>query len=243
MAEEIWSYLHNPFDNVTKRSFTLMNLLATDHHDKLKQKASIDTRFAPLYQDFVGAYQKFKDLLIAGNSNAGRYQSRTKRVEDLFAELASTLARKWDVRVQVEYDENTSEYVSIFPSGRKPFQSGSYEARVNEVKALYERLLHHSNLANLAADVKLFASNLEEARTAQQGFEQTERELSLGLEAARTELAKAMYGVFVRLKYLHLDELKMVETYYELKYLRRGSSGKPDDIPLTDAEVVEDFSA
>ena len=238
MAEELWFYLHNPFDNVTKHSFTLMNLLATDHHDKLKHKANTDARFAPLYQDFESAYKVFKEVFTKSLSNAGRYQSNTKKVESLFTELTSTRIRQWDVKIQNEYDEMSNEYVSILPNGRKPFQTGGYEARINEVKALYDRLNYHSNLAQLAADIKQFAYNLEQARTEQQGFEQAERELSQALELARLELAKVMYGVFVRLKYLHLNELKQVETYYELQYLRKTGSKKEEEDPLTDADVA-----
>jgi hypothetical protein len=238
MAEELWFYLQNPFDNVTKHSFALMNLLATDHHDKLRHKANLDARFAPLYQDFESTYKVFKTVFTKSLSNAGRYQSNTQKVESLFTELTSTRIRKWDVKIQNEYDEMSNEYVSILPSGRKPFQVGGYEARINEVKALYERLNYHPNLANLAAEVKQFAYDLEQARTEQQGFEQAERELSQSLESARVELAKVMYGVFVRLKYLHLNELKQVETYYELQYLRKTGGKKETEEPPTDTDIT-----
>ena len=48
MANSIWSYLQNPFDNVTKKSNKHMFLMATDHFDKLNAHKA-DPKIKELY--------------------------------------------------------------------------------------------------------------------------------------------------------------------------------------------------
>lgn len=235
-----WFFLNNMFDNATKNSVKKMNILATDHHDKLLNNVSnpdiqfLYNRFLPIYQDFKAQYQ----AVIA---NTGMYEGHTQIVEALFAELTSTKIKLWDIQIQNVYIEGTPEYTMILPNMRKPFQSGGYESRIRECRALALRLHNFAALTLIEQDVTLFTDKLEQARTTQQGYEKGSQDNSALLEEKRLKLAKIMHANFGRLIDIYIDNLAYVENYYELQYLRSDNSssdaGDSDvnepDVPFT----------
>ena len=228
MAEITWSYLHNPFENQTKSSFKKMNVLATDHHDKLSNHLD-DPFIADLYhQEFIPAYKYFKETYTSAHANVGKYRKHTQIVEALFAKLSAEKVKKWDILIQVEYMEGTPEYAGLMTNGRKSFQSGSYESRIMAIKTLLNNLSEYSILANVMHDVQTFYNELLSARNAQQQKENDEAFLSIQLEDARKALAKAMYAVFTGLLYKFRNNVAIVETFYELKYLRNSAVASKD---------------
>ncbi|MFN0199899.1 MAG: hypothetical protein ACKVTZ_00175 [Bacteroidia bacterium] len=226
MNQISWSYLHNPFDNATKGSQKRLSILATDHHDKLLVESTTNAQIAALYQFFLPHYNHFKNIYQQTFSMDGIYQGNTQIVENLFAELSGKKIKQWDIWVQNVYLEGTPEYTMLFPNRRTPFQSGSYEARITNVKSLETTLALYPNLGNVLNDVTTTLQQLEAARTAQQGYEKQSSNLVKDIEDARVSLAKAMHYVFGGLLQLYYNELWRVETFYELKYLRATTSTK-----------------
>lgn len=229
-----WFFLNNVFDNSTKNSVKKMNILATDHHDKLLNNVSnpdiqfLYNRFLPIYQDFKAHYQS----VIA---TTGMYEGHTQIVEAAFLELSSTKIKQWDIQIQGTYLEGTPEYTMLLPNMRKPFQSGGYESRIREVRALALRLQNFPALSATQQDVTLYADKLEQARTTQQGFEKAKQDNSALLEEKRLKLAKMMHANFGRLIDIYIDNLAYVENYYELQYLRSDNSS----IDAGDSDVNE----
>ena len=230
MITTTWRYLLNPFDNATKRNFKLMNLLATDHHDKLKSNTA-NPMIADLYQKFLPIYTDYKLLYVQMTANSGRYQSHTKQVGDLLQELSGHKIKRWDIKIQNEYLDDTREYSQLLPNGRAPFQRGAYENRIKELWALADKLHDFVTLHSIEQEVRQFATDLENARTTQQGFERSATDYSRTLEAKRVELAKMMHLIFASLMVIHIDNLSFVETYYDLQYLHSTSSTPSEDTP------------
>lgn len=235
MAQSTWSYLQNPFDNVTKKSNKHMLLMATDHFDKLnahKADPKINElyRFGkPYFDDFCEKYRKV-------STDSASYQMQTERTVKLLEELSSTLARRWDIQIQVVYDIVTSEYKSLLPNGRAQFQSGAYDLRINEVQSFANRLNSYPEFANLKADVEEFYKKIIETRSKQQGSESLVQTNSLDTEKARFKLAQAMHSIFGALMNLYYLDSAKVETFYELKYLRKTISDKGNE-PVISEEV------
>jgi hypothetical protein len=48
MKKDLWSYLDNPFNNVTKGNFKRMIMMVQDHRDKLKRAATLDPAISNL---------------------------------------------------------------------------------------------------------------------------------------------------------------------------------------------------
>ncbi len=243
MARQIWRYLQNPFDNVTKDSFKLMNILAKDHKDKLEAAAILDRRISPFAYSLAPKYQAFADVLVRVTSVSNMYQGHTQQVETLFSELSNTHIRDWDVAIQGVYHDRTMEYKTLLPQYRSPFQSGGYEARIREVKALAASLSNYPNLATLQLVVETYGNSLEQARSRQQGYEGATIQLSKQTETLRLELATEMHAIFGGLLQLFAANPVEIERFYEMEHLRSYAFPKEEEEKKDDKKEAEDGAA
>lgn len=220
MAQSTWSYLQNPFENVSKRNKKNMYLMATDHFDKLFARSSDATIAAlynygkPYFDDFKAQYSKTQ------NVNA-IYQMHTLEVQTLLKKLQSKLIRQWDTKIQVVIDKKLPDYLSLLPKGRTPFQTGAIELRINNVKALANQLENYPSLAALRAEIDDFHAQLLQLRSEQQGAEYLVQSNLVTLEKTRADLAQAMHSILAGLIQRYIGNLGVVESFYELKYLRQ----------------------
>lgn len=238
MTNPEWSYLQNPFDNVTKKNFKRMYIMATDHFDKLQKQAATQTEIAELLTDAKPHYDAFVQQYIKSSTDSANYQMHTATIENLLQQLSGELIRQWDVRIQVKFDIKSPQYKALLPNGRNPFQSGAYDMRISQVRSLANRLLQFPQLAGLKNDVLEFSETLLAARTAQQGEENTHQTNSDDLENTRKTLATAMHRTFGKLIGHYAENITKVETFYELKYLRRGSIDNNEGDVLFSEEIV-----
>ncbi len=232
MIQSTWYALRNTFDSVTKSSLKRMLIMSTDHHDKLLVESGNDPQIAQLYQLFLPAYQAFKQAYTNTFQKDALYQGNTLIVENLFAELSSQKIRQWDIWIQNVYLDNTPQYLMLLPNGRSPFQSGSYESRINAIISLEGNLSNFPTLANVLTDVSNFRQQMVQARTTQQGAEKSNADTVKAVEEARVELAQVMQGVWGGLILRYFKNIAQVETFYELKYLRSSSTSN-DNAPIS----------
>ncbi len=225
----LWSYLQNPFDNVTKRNLKKMLLMATDHFAKLKNEADTDANIAQIYRDFAPVFKAFQDQYELSNNNKAVYEMHTQLFENKIAELSSTAIGEWDIEMQFIIGQKSPEYTMLMSKGRAIFQRGAYELRIDAVKSLATRLRNFPALSNLQQKVEVFGQEIERLRTEQQGVEKNESKYSDFLEDARQTLANSMQAIFGYLMYYYRGNIKLVENFYELKYLRSNTSTNADD--------------
>ena len=223
MISNDWFYLRNFFDNVTKNSMRRMYVMSRDHHDKLKNAAANDPFIAQLFQQFLPYYKDFIDAYSNNSSMKAKYEGYTMKVVDLFLQLTQKI-KQWDIWIQNVYMEGTPEYQMILPNRRTPFQSGSYESRIGELRSLEKNLSNFPQLSNTHNDVSSFLQNIDQIRTDQQGVEQQDSENGVRLEEARIKLAKIMHGIFGALLYHYWENSVVVNTFYERKFFEIGSS-------------------
>ena len=239
--EPTWSLLRNTFDNVTKNNFKRAFLLSRDHRDKLKGFVATEPTLLPNYQAFNADFEAFEVQYQAVNSNFGLYQGQTMQVENAFGDLISTLARKWDVMVQVEYDQNSPEYKMILPDGRRLFQSGPYDIRLAAVGSLLNNIQNSNNpnFGALIASIQTWLNNTQAVRTTQQQTEAQDQSLRQDLESKRQKMMQTMHTTFFALCYhfAQTDDLVKMETLYELKYLR-SNTAKGTTTPATQHNTV-----
>ena len=238
MIQPMWYALRNTFDSVTRSSLKRMLIMATDHHDKLLIESANDPQIAILYQLFLPIYLAFKQAYNDTFQKDAFYQGNTKIVESLFATLSSQKIRQWDIWIQNEYLDNTPQYLMLLPNGRTPFQSTSYESRINAIVALEANLGSFANLANVLADVSAFRQQIEQARTTQQGMEKAAANTVKTVEDARVALAQVMQGVFGGLMLHYYKNISQVETFYELKYLRASTGNSSNATPTLQSHTI-----
>ena len=195
-----------------------MLIASKDHLDKLKQIVIAHPALQGELDFLLPHFIHFQEMYAAADSNRLYYQSNTQTVEKMFADLSSHWIKKWDIAIQSHFLEGTPEYTMLLGDRRTPFQSGSYEERVSKIRSLATRLQDFPQLSVLQAEVSQYATDIENARTKQQGFEYKESTYSNELEAARLKLAQAMFGVLGALQRYFWDNLEAIETLYELQY-------------------------
>lgn len=215
-----WSYTQNVFNNATKGNFKRMLLMSRDHHDKLKVEATTKPAIDALYQSFLPFFTNFTSIYSEVMNNASTYSSSTLRVEMLFQELSSKKAKRWDIMIQNEYDDSTIEYNDLFGNGRARFQAGAYDMRIAALVSFSNKLAIYPNLVAVKTEVDALFTQIDTARTTQQGNERLDANVRNQLENARVELAVAMHRVFGGLINLYAHNTKDIENYYEMKYVQ-----------------------
>ena len=224
MNQISWFYLQNPFDNVTKGSFKRMLIMATDHHDKLLAASATSAQIGAIYQQFLPAFQAFKQTYMQTFASGAVYQGNTQMVENLFSELSGRKIKQWDAQIQSVFLDDTPQYKMLLPNNRGPFQTGTYEGRIQSVLTLETNLALFPQLAAVLLDVSSFRQMIEQSRTVQQGYEKQSSDLTKQVEDSRVELAQVMHFVFGSLIAIYFKQPWQVETFYELKYLRTSAT-------------------
>lgn len=233
-----WAYLQNPFNNVTKQSFKRMLIMATDHFDKLGASARNQVEIQEIYDWAKPEFDAFVQQMDKNEQLAENYRYATATFRELIDVLRTQNVRRWDILIQIEYEQDSKEYQRIMPNGRSVFQLGAYEIRLRSVRKLAESLKQFPNLSDLQADVEAFSAQLHEARSKQQEWEGLVQISSDALEKARIALAQKMHGSFAALLRIHWNEPAAVENFYELKYLRSKPLKEDDDVQIPSEEFM-----
>ena len=207
-----------------------MFMLAKDHLDKLAKNLS-DPDIANLHAMVNADYNAFLAAMNDVQANFFTYQMYTKMVQDMLAELSSLKIRQWDIAIQGTYLDNTPQYLDLMANGRASFQKGSYDERINAILVLANKLGKYPALATLQTSVQAYYDQVIATRSAQQGVEYDDTNLRKLLEKQRLILATTLHKVFGFLLYKHADDTSLIESYYELRYLRE--SIKSQAISLT----------
>ena len=215
-----WSYLRNVFNNVTSSNFKRMLSLSTDHKAKLQNGGLTKPEIQTLYLQLLPSFEAFTEKYSEVTSNYTLYRGATTKVETLAFNLSNKLIKSWDIKILNIYDDTTIEYQTVMASGRKPFQSGTYEQRLNAVKALALTLVHYPSLAAVLTLVESFRDEFQAARNTQQMLEQEDTQLRKDLEQTREALAIVMHQIFGSLIALYAATPGNIEAYYELQYLK-----------------------
>jgi hypothetical protein len=139
----------------------------------------------------------------------------------LLNQLSSTKVDEWDAQVRVMYPKGSSEFVTIFPQGHKPFQQGSYDSRIRAVSALDGALTTIGTLPVTQADVHGFYNSINGARITQESEKGGTNGDSRSLVIAIT---KAMNGMFTFLNsaLAHFsNDTESVEVMFDLQTIRQ----------------------
>jgi len=125
------------------------------------------------------------------------------------------------------------------PQSRAPFfKTGAYDIRLSAVLALANQLAQYPDLATLRTEVIDFHTQAIALRSVQQGVESFDQNNSNTLEDSRFALAEIMLAILGGLMRKYYNNLSIIESFYELKYLRRTPDKSYDD----EAELSEEIT-
>ncbi|MGE0638019.1 MAG: hypothetical protein AB7P01_16365 [Bacteroidia bacterium] len=226
--ETIWHYLLNQFLNATVNNYKKA-LKLSNYHDAYLLKmmnenpmdpdwATLYNRYHPFHVAYVTEYTKWK---TAGGVQKGQ----TLNLDQMLVLLVTKLNR-WDAQVQsvAGFEKGTPNYLTIFPQGYKPFNSGAKTARVNAVKVLAETLEPFSlvNPAILAikGEVDLFYTQIDTARDTQEGAKGGTKQKSEEVENKRVDVMTEEYRDLGFLINKTAEDPERIAPFFELQVLR-----------------------
>jgi hypothetical protein len=214
-----WRFLLNTFNNTTRTSYKKMLLILRDHLPRLAGEmadpeiATLYNRTLPVFQDYQGSYSNWS---IA----RGSYEGETKRFELKMDELSDENVKSWEATVRVVFNEDSPDYLALFPGGRTGFRSGAYDIRIQHVSDLAGALKSYSQFEDLQTAVESCYKDLELQRDVQTKAVEKVKSFSVTLEEKRLAAAEMLYGNLGFLMNKHRANPLQVEKYFDLELLR-----------------------
>lgn len=205
--ETVPPQLKNFFLSATKNSYSKFERVSTYHLSALSNSKNPFEK--ERYEFYLPFDQEFQSLFIEFGSLEENKQENTKEVELLLEQLRGDLIEEWDIDIQGVYKPRTSRYKGLLPNGRKPFQSGTQEDRIDAVKKVIENIGADATLASVKEKMNVFLRKVEDAQVYKKRKFSDVKKLSAAVEAARVEGCEAMfenYGLFIG-KYSKTPEL------------------------------------
>lgn len=216
MPERPWIYLINPFIVATVRSYEKMRTLSTFTDSRLAADPTLATQYAffhPIYLAYRAAFDAWK----AGGSDQKSYTASLKvLLEDMPRQVNG-----WDFEIQHFASKGTPDYLKYFPQGHAPFTKGKQETRIGAVAELVLQLGKRSPVPPVKDTINDYLTDLNAANSAQKNSKGGTGNLSDAVEAARLDLAGAMYSVMGYLMSIHWENPLVVANYFDLELLRK----------------------
>ena len=224
-----WIFVYNTFFVNTQRNFKNALTLTQDHLAKLTANETdpdilaMKTDYLPLHTAFITANNQL-------DSKLGIYKGKTQTFEEMLEELSQVKINEWRGQVFAVFPEGTDNATAIFPRDRQPFQSGTYDERVEAVNALSLTLNTYTlqpTLIALAASVQGYYLTLSSARALQQSNEGTVATLRTNLKAAHLLMCQGMYKNLGLLMAKYYQAPETITNYFDMTILRSSADDEP----------------
>ncbi len=228
MSTRPWQYLINTFYVNTVESIKNALSLTLDHLAKLTANeadpeiAAIKAAYQPVHDAFITAYNQLQSKL-------GLYHGKTQTFEEMMKELSHTTLNVWRGQVFFIFPEGTADATAIFPQDRQPFQTGTYDQRVEAVHTLATTLGTYTTqpaLLALGVNVQAYYLTLTGARALQQTDEGSVETLRSNLKEMHVLLCNGLYRNLGLLMAKYSATPLRVADYYDLTLLRKMLEGE-----------------
>ena len=228
MTTRPWIFLNNTFYSNTAKSMKNALSLTQDHLAKLTANETdadilaIKTGYLPVHNAFITANNQL-------DSKLGIYKGKTQTLEEMMVELSRVKINEWRGPVFAVFPEGTDNATAIFPRERQPFQSGTYDERIEAVNSLSLTLATYTTqptLVALSATVQAYYITLSGARALQQSNEGTVATLRTNLKAAHVLMCEGMYKNLGLLMAKYYQTPDTIADYFDLTLLRNTGGGE-----------------
>lgn len=223
MFKRLWHYLINSFLSATVENYKKALVLGTDHEAKLTANQA-DAVIAAILATFSPILQAFKDADLNLRIATGEYKGETQTVEQLFEQLNQKLLPNWELQIYLQFPKGTPSATALLPQGRKPFHTGTYESRIQEIQVLGDKCAAIAALQPLSVTILAFHVQIESARQLQQSSGEGQVVALRTLrESARVNMCVAMFGNLGLLMNHYRTNPEQVANYFDLTLLRKKS--------------------
>jgi len=220
-----WRFVINTFESNTNTSQVKMLSISTDTHAKLKAEEATPA-IAAILLIYEPVFFAYRDLDQQYGVKSGEYAGKTLGFEEYLDQIPLKL-RQWESIIRAVYIEDSPEEKAIFPNKRKPFESGTYENRLDALGTLKLKTAADPALATANTQVTSFYNAALGARLVQQTGEGALGQLSDLRENQRVILSEELMGVLGQLLFIHRHNLIEVERYFDLSLLRDTGGTQP----------------
>lgn len=239
-----WAPIGNVHDNSTKDSRKKMNS-CTLFHDAALNARKDEPAILDLYNFYHPIHTAYHALYVSWNFAEGTYHGATRAVVLLWKELKKSM-KKWNIKIQDIYPDDTSRYEELFPNGRSVYSRLKYDEKITVLAAFIQAIGDDSNEDMM--NIKTLASELliriEAARSLQIGKKSEKDDLARRVEIARVNCAHGMYSTQGGLMRIYYEHPKLIEAFYDIETLRtpRKKEDKPKGgvvLTLAPGQTVE----
>ena len=213
-----WSPVNNLFDNATKNSFTKAHRIGNYTTAALKAQIT-DPAILALYNFLLTLYTAYDAAFIAWLVQQGNKVGSTDSLHLLIDQIIPNLD-DWEYEIMGTYKKSTPQFKAIFPKSRYSFEVGKQDDRISAINTLNATLKAIPALATTSAKVDIFATQINDAYTAQKGNISTKVINSDLLEKARIELVDGMYYVQGGLMMKYYKSRDTIADYFDVQTLR-----------------------
>jgi len=148
--------------------------------------------FHPLKSTYSADYLVWETLRSSSPGN-------TLGVAQLLDLLSGTYIREWDLDIQAVYNIKTSQYKTLMPHRRTPFQSGKIAERVKALNVLQAAIGTDASLAAVLALINTFVGLLTTAISKQGGQIKGIDTAITALDASALAAANGLFFVYASL--------------------------------------------
>ncbi|HWB02977.1 MAG TPA: hypothetical protein VG796_08140 [Verrucomicrobiales bacterium] len=230
-----WTLAENPFEVLTRRRFTGMDVLLADHLSKCGLEAAkrpTDAELSTIHQRAMAARTAWNVAYLRWTVSRRTHKGRTFAVNQLVSQLRGRQIGLWQVMVQQTDLANRTwlkgslAFSDLFPQGRRPFQQGAIEARQGALCDLASALEVHPALTDIALLVRAFHTELATALTLQREAQAAMMQASAELEKQRKTAAGALYRNMARLMEKYADNPAVIWNFFERKLISKRPAEK-----------------
>jgi|GEM_PF-890009 len=222
MANSTWKYLEDQFTSSTVGNFKKAFRLSQYHDGVLKVLANLpapDPDDVFLFNRYNPEHQLLVNLYTAWKNAGGQQEGQTLNLNQLLA-LTTQRLDLWDQAIiPVTLGTKTVAYKALFPNGRRDFNTGSIDSRIERFNTLQLAMTQPALAATKALVVAHYTA-LDTARDAQSGAKSATGTGSIQVEQQRIICMELQYAATGFLINTHYKTPMLVAPYFELEVLR-----------------------
>ncbi len=217
---QTWKFLNNTFLSSTALSMSKCFHIANHTLIILKGRQA-EEPFGTLYNNLLPAFTEFQSHYTGRMGAKGTIKSKTFGMKKLIAELRSERISEWAVQIEMLHRRGTPAYIGILPKGRKPFQVGPQQDRIDAVGRLAAALEPYPTLASLRAEVQAFYDTITAAKKSQNTSKQGKKITTNELKHAREAVCIELYGILGALMQHYKHAPHQARIFFDLTAIKQ----------------------
>lgn len=214
----VWHRSVNFFTPIILDNYTAAETII-DFTDNALFEAIADPAILAIYNVFHPLKVAYSAEFLAWGVLRSGNPGNTLGVTQLLDELSSTYSREWDIDIQKIYGIKTTQYKTLMPHRRSPFQTGKIGDRLKALNILLVAIGSDASLAAVKALITTFVGLLTTAIGKQTGqIKGIDTALTV-LDAAALAAADGLFFVYGSLLVKYYKIPVTVDNFFEVSVL------------------------